>query len=175
MKIASMPGADHVGDNVELKTVTIQGCPLELLQRARQHGEALLRELAFIVDGGGDNTELPKRLLHVVERVRIRAGGLNTGAERAIDEALARGDESIDFEVVMPTVLGRGAHEFAALLDEIDAYCRSGELLTLETPADVRAFQRWYLDEMAYQLDGAPPTPWQEWREVDLARGPIRS
>ncbi len=134
-----------------------------------------MRELAFIVDGGGDNAELPKRLLDVVERVRIRAGGLNTGAERAIEEALARGDEAIDFEVVMPTALGRGAPTFAALLDEIDAYCRSGDLLTLETPADVRSFQRWYLDEMAHQLDGAPPTPWQEWRQSESARGPTRS
>jgi hypothetical protein len=162
-------------DNVELRTVRMQGCPLALLHEARQHGEALLRELAFIVDGGGDNTELPKRLLHVVERVRVRAGGLNTGAERAIDEALARGDECIDFEVVMPIALGRGAPAFAALLDEIDAYCRSGDLLTLETPAEVRAFQRWYLDEMARQLDGAPPTPWDEWRQADEARGATRS
>ncbi len=162
-------------NNVELRTVTMQGCPLELLHRARQHGEALVRELAFIVDGGGDNTELPKQLLRVVERVRVSAGGLNTGAERAIDEALARGDDSIDFQVVMPTALGRGASAFAALLDEIDAYCRSGDLLTLETPADVRAFQRWYLDEMARQLDGAPPTPWEEWRQADRARGPTRS
>jgi hypothetical protein len=162
-------------DNVELRTVKMQGCPLDLLHRARQHGEALVRELAFIVDGGGDNTELPKRLLDVVERVRVRAGGLNTGAERAIDEALARGDESIDFEVVMPTALGRGAPAFAALLDEIDMYCRSGDLLTLETPADVRAFQRWYLDEMAHQLDGAPPTPWGEWRQAEGARGVTRS
>jgi hypothetical protein len=162
-------------DSVELRTVTMQGCPLELLHRARQHGEALVRELAFIVDGGGDNTELPKRLLDVVERVRVRAGGLNTGAERAIDEALARGAEYIDFEVVMPTALGRGAPAFAALLDEIDTYCRSGDLLTLETPADVRAFQRWYLDEMAHQLDGAPPTPWGEWRQGQGARGATRS
>ena len=54
-------------------------------------------------------------------------------------------------------------------------YCRSGDLLTLETPADVRAFQRWYLDEMAHQLDGAPPTPWDEWRQAQGARGATRS
>jgi hypothetical protein len=162
-------------NNVELRTVTMQGCPLELLHRARQHAEALLRELAFIVDGGGDNTELPKRFLAVVKHVRDRAGGLNTGAERAIDEALARGDASIDFEVVMPTALGRGAPAFAALLDEIDAYCRSGDLLTLETTGDVRAFQRWYLGEMASQLDGAGPTPWHAWRPTEAAGGPTRS
>jgi hypothetical protein len=167
-----MMTADH---DVDLRTVTMQGCPLELLQRARRHGEALVRELAFIVDGGGDNTELPKRLLAVVQHVRDSAGGLNTGAERAIDEALARGDVSIDFEVVMPTAIGRGAPAFAALLDEIDAYCRAGDLLTLETPSDVRAFQHWYLEEMARQIDGAPPTSWDAWRETDAVGGPTRS
>lgn len=159
----------------ELGTVAILGCPLDLMSDARQHGEALLRELTIIVDGGGDNTELPQRFLNIVERVQVRAAGLNTGAERNIEEALARGDQEIDFEVVMPRALGRGAPEFAKLLDEIDAYCRSGELLTLETPANVRAFKRWYLDEMARQLDGASPTPWREWRQSAAARGAIRS
>jgi hypothetical protein len=157
-------------DAGDLGTVAIRGCPLRLFQEGRRHSEALLRELTIIVDGGGDNTELPKRFLRVVEQVQRRAAGLNTGAERAIEEAIARGDEEIDFDVVMPKSLGRGAPQFAALLDEIDEYCRGGDLLTLETPGEVRAFQRWYLDEMARQLDGAAPTSWHEWRAADARR-----
>jgi hypothetical protein len=163
------------GDTNDVGTVTIRGCPIALLIEARRHGEALLRELAFIVDGGGDNTELPRRLLHTVERVQVRAAGLNTGAERTIDDAIARGDEEIDFEVLMPKRLGRGALEFATLLDEIDDYCRTGQLLTLATSPEVRAFQRWYLEEMAAQLDGAPPRPWREWRQSQAAERVTRS
>jgi hypothetical protein len=162
-------------DTMDLGRVAFVGCPVRLLDQARQHAEALLREFAFIVNSGGDTTELPKRLLHTVERVQKRAAGLNASAERAIEEAIERGDEEIDFEVVMPRLLGRGAPQFGELLDEVDDYCRAGHLLTLETPTQVRAFQRWYLSEMAQQLDGAPPTPWREWHDTGTTSRVTRS
>jgi hypothetical protein len=162
-------------ETIELGRVTFVGCPVRLLDQARQHAEALLREFAFIVNSGSETTELPRRLLHTVERVQKGAAGLNAGAERAIEEAIARGDKEIDFEVVMPTRLGRGAPQFAALLDEVDDYCRAGDLLTLETPVEVRAFQRWYLDEMTHQLDGARPTPWREWHDTGTTSRVTRS
>ncbi len=148
---------------LEVSTVAIRGFPVPVFLDARQHSEALLRELAFIVDGGGDNTELPRRLLDVVERVRARAGGMNTGAERAIEEAVVRNDTAIDFELMVPVRIARGAPEFEVLLDEIDEYCRTGDLLTLATPPDVREFRRWYLHELTHQVEGAPPTSWGEW------------
>ncbi len=165
----TQPRPDDVG------TVVIRGCPLGIFQAARRHSEALLRELTIIVDGGGDNTELPKRLLKIVEVVQRQAGGLNTGAEKLIEEAIARGDAEIDFDVLMPRSLGRGAPQFAALLDEIDDYCRKGDLLTLENRPEVRGFQRWYLDEMARQLDGGPPTSWNAWRHSEAGRRATRS
>jgi hypothetical protein len=158
-----------------LGTVSILGCPLGIFQQGRRHAEALLRELAIIVDGGGDNTELPKRFLDTIAVVRRRAGGLNTGAEKAIEEAIERGDEEIDFDVVLPAAIGRGASQFSALLDEIDQYCRAGDLLTLEAPSEVRAFQRWYLTEIERQLGGEPPTRWSVWRDSGAGRAAIRS
>jgi hypothetical protein len=148
---------------MELQTVAIRGFPVAVFLEARRHSEALLRELAFIVDGGGDNAELPRRLLDVVERVRARAAGMNTGAERAIEEAVVRKDASIDFDMLVPARLARGAPEFEVLLDEIDEYCRTGDLLTLATSPDVREFRRWYLHELTYQIEGGRPTPWSEW------------
>jgi hypothetical protein len=149
----------------ELGTVVLRGFPLDVFGDARRHSEALLREFAFIVDGGGDNTELPRRLLDIVNRVRARAAGLNTGAERAIEGARDRGENSVDFELLVPVRMAAGANEFAALLDEIDEYCQSGTLLTLATPPLTREFRRWYLNEMAAQLEGAAPTSWPEWRD----------
>jgi hypothetical protein len=149
----------------ELVTVAIRRFPLDMHVASQQHGEALVREFAFIVDGGGDNAELPKRLLDVVHLVRTRAGGLNAHAERTIEDALARGDRDVDFDVVVPVSVARGAPEFAALLDEVDEYCRAGELLTLETPPAVRAFRSWYLGEFTRQLNGDAPMTWDEWRE----------
>jgi hypothetical protein len=149
----------------ELSTVVLRAFPLDVFREARNHSEGVLREFAFIVDGGGDNTELPRRLLDIVNRVRARGAGLNTGAERAIESARDRGDKSVDFELVVPVRMAAGATEFADLLDEVDKYCQSGELLTLATTPEIREFRRWYLHEMAHQLQGEPPTSWPEWRD----------
>jgi hypothetical protein len=149
----------------DVTTILLRSFPLDVFRDARTHSEALLRELAFIVDGGGDNAELPRRLLDIVSRVRARGAGLNPGAERAIEGARDRGDKSVDVELRVPARIAAGATEFAALLDEIDEYCQSGELLTLATPPETREFRRWYLHEMAHQLDGEPATPWPEWRD----------
>jgi hypothetical protein len=148
----------------DLITVEIRGFPLALWEVSRGHIEALLREFAFIADGGGDNAELPHRLLDIVENVRIRAGGLNAQAERSIEEATARGDADLDFDVLVPAGIARGAPRFAALLDEVDEYCRAGDLLTLATPPDVRAFQLWYIGEFARQVDGGAPLAWRDAR-----------
>jgi hypothetical protein len=149
----------------ELVTVAIRGFPIDVHLASQQHGEALLREFAFIVRGGGDQSELPKRLLDVVEAVQARLGGLNAHADRVIEDAIARGDAEVQFDVVVPADVARAAPEFAALLDEVDAYCRNGELLTLETPAEVRDFRRWYVGEFPRQLDGEAPLSWRAWNE----------
>ena len=149
----------------DLATVALRGFPLDVFSEARRHSEGVLREFAFIVDGGGDNTELPRRLLDIVNRVRARGAGLNTGAERAIESARDRGEKTVDFELLVPARMAAGATEFADLLDEVDKYCQSGELLTLATPPEIREFRRWYLHEMTRQLEGEPPTSWPEWRD----------
>jgi hypothetical protein len=46
------------------------------------------------------------------------------------------------------------------LLDEADAFCREGTLLTLAASDDVVAFRRWYLGELTRQVGGAAPQPW---------------
>jgi hypothetical protein len=150
---------------VGLHTVVLRSFPLALFAEARRHREALLREFAFIVEGGGDRSELPQRLLRIVDRVRARSAGLNETAERAIDEALARGKEAIDVEIVVPLELARGAQEFVALLDEVDEFCRAGDLLTLASSPEVRRFRRWYLGEVTAQVGGRPPTPWTAYTE----------
>jgi hypothetical protein len=149
----------------QLTSVAIRGFPLEVYLASQQHSEALLREFAFIVKGGGDQSELPKRLLDVVDAVQERLAGLNTHVERILEEAVARGDAEVEFEIVVPRRLARGVDDFAALLDEVDDYCRAGELLTLATPPRVRAFREWYLGEFTRQLGGAEPTTWQAWND----------
>jgi hypothetical protein len=149
----------------DLRTVAFRGFPLAIFMQSRQHTEALLREFAFVVDGGGDNTELPRQLLQIVERVRASAAGLNTGAQRNIEEALQRGHETVDFELLVPARLAAGAREFDALLDQVDDYCRAGDLLSLASSQELRRFRQWYLSEIAGQIEGRAPTMWRDFAQ----------
>ena len=60
----------------------------------------------------------------------------------------------------MPAALAAAARRLRTLLDEADAFCRAGDLLTLATQPEGVAFRHWYLDEFQRQIDGRPPRPW---------------
>ena len=67
---------------------------------------------------------------------------------------------TIDSVVPLPAETMEIIPAAMAMLREVDDYCRSGELLTLATPADVAALLAWSTGEMMAQFQGAEPTPW---------------
>lgn len=144
--------------------IRIEAFPLALYDAARQHSEALMREFAFIAEGDGERAGVPVRLFTLVDELRQRFGTHNTAAEALIDDAVRRGEESITFELQVPIEARQAVLDLGAQLDEADEFCRNGDLLTLATPAEIRAFRAWCLDEVVRQLDGRPPTAWPEWR-----------
>jgi hypothetical protein len=146
----------------ELQRVVLKDCPVELLVRSRRHTEALIREFAFIAESEADSASIPARLLAVVDRIRSRLTGLNVAVEVQIDEAQQRGQAFIDVEVLLPNNGRSLALELQRLFDEAEEFCRSGDLLTLAEPEDIRALRGWYLDQYVAQLDGAEPTSWRD-------------
>ena len=146
-----------------LTEVVLEGCPLDLLERARRHTESLIREFAFIASSGADRSSVPARLLALVDRIRARISGLNDAIEGQIDRARERGDEFIDLRVLLPGNGRELALELKRHFDEAEEFCRSGDLLTLAEPEDVRAFRTWYLDQYVAQIDGEAPVPWAQW------------
>jgi hypothetical protein len=147
----------------ELHTVRFVRFPLPLFSRARQHGEALLREFA-IMAAGVTPPDVPKRLIELVRSLEARYGGLNAETEELVERALTRGDNEVDFEIRVPPEMSQVAKELRGMLDEADEYCRRGDLLTLATVDEQRDLRNWYLDEVVRQLDGKAPTPWPEWK-----------
>jgi hypothetical protein len=129
--------------------------------RARQHRESLLREFAIIAIGGGDQADVPKRLLEIAQLHDERYSGLNPEADYAVDAAIERGEEFIDFVVSVPEQIKQDTVDLAPVLIEVDEYCRNGALLTLSPPDDVRAFWIWFLSEFVLQLSGEPPRAWR--------------
>ncbi len=145
-----------------MRQVTFLGFPLKIGIRARQHSESLLREFAIIASGGGDKAEVPKRLIEIAQLHDERYSGLNPEADDAVDAAIKRGEEYIDFVVTVPPRIKDDTVDLAPVLIEVDEYCRNGDLLTLSPSEDVRAFWIWFLSEFVRQLSGAPPLAWRD-------------
>jgi hypothetical protein len=72
-------------------------------------------------------------------------------------------DETIDLEYQIPPEARTACITLGELLDEAEEFCKRGEhLLTLTTPAEPLALAL-ILGEFVAQIDGADPTPWDEW------------
>jgi len=139
--------------------VLLRNLPLRLLDRARQHSDALVREFAFVVHGG-DDSGVPARLLEIAADSDANYANLNPEAERLCDDALARGEEFLDVEVTVPSHFRDHILAAVPVLLEVEEFCRSGQMLTLVAPDDLRAFWVWYLGEFVRQIEGQPPQPW---------------
>jgi hypothetical protein len=151
-----------------MRSVTLLDFPLQVGKRARQHRESLFREFAIIASGGGDDADVPKRLLEIARLHEERYGGLNPEADDAVDAAIAAGDEHMNVVVRVPDRIRQDTIDLAPLLLEVDAYCRNGDLLTLAPGDEIRAFWFWFLREFVRQLDGEPPTSWHRFAMPEL-------
>jgi hypothetical protein len=145
-----------------MRQVTIVDFPLQIGVQARKHREALLREFAIIATGGGSQAEVPKRLIEIAQLHDERYSRLNPDADDAVDAAIQRGEEYIDFVVTVPERIKQDTVDLAPILMEVDEYCRTGDLLTLSPPHDVRAFWIWFLSEFVRQLSGESPLAWRD-------------
>lgn len=155
------PGEPPAG----LVSVRFVGFPLEEYQRASEHSDELLREFALMREDSAEN--VPTRLLALIEELRARFASFTEGPTMAIQAALLRGDPTIELRYDVPPEAADGALRLAALLDEADEFCRSGDLLTLATVPGDLAFRRWYLEEFVRQVAGQAPCPWSVFLEAN--------
>ncbi|GAB3598263.1 hypothetical protein GCM10027446_28060 [Angustibacter peucedani] len=162
-----------MSDAVDLRDVRVLDFPLDVWQRAQEHGDALVRELTLIaqsrVDGesepadddGPAQLDLPRRLVALVGELTHRYDGMATDVERQRDDALDRGEARVDLTYTVPAHVGEACRHLGQVFDDADFYCRQGEhLLTLATPPEALAFRRWFLGEFVRQLEGEPPVSW---------------
>ena len=150
----------------ESRRVVLVDFPLRVAGRAYQHRAALLREFAIIAFGGGEQADVPKRLVELATILDERYSGLNPEADDVLDAAAQRKAEFIDLEVTVPPRVKGDSLDLAPLLLEADEYCRTGGLLTLAPTDEMRAFWMWFLVELVRQADGGEP---RSWRDFDAA------
>ena len=159
-------GAREASDHGELGHVRIIGLPLDLQARGQEHTAELMREFSYVSDPNADASDVPDRLISIINELQSRYADFTETANAARDAARARGDVAVDLDFEIPIDVRQAAQDLGALLDEADEYCRRGDLLTLAAPPDLVDLRHWYLDEFVAQLDGAEPTSWEQWQQA---------
>lgn len=147
-------------DGEELVEVRLVGLPVEVHRKVAEHGDAVNREFALL---GVDPGSAPARLLALGEELQAQYGGFTAQPSEELQRAMEARLTQIDLVYRVPRSAADAADDLARVLDEVDEFCEQGDLLTLATPEEGRAYRRWFLGEFIDQLTGAPPTPWSEW------------
>lgn len=138
--------------------VRMIGVPVVLWNRARLWFEGLLREFDILAVDTGDTT--PQELLDFVGETRERFGRFTEGSNAVLEDAYQRGVESVDVELALPPEAAPVARRLWSQIEAAEDYCRNGDLLTLTPEAELRDYVRWYLNEVAQQLEGSEPRAW---------------
>lgn len=140
--------------------VSMIGVPLAMWFQARNWFEGLLREFDVLAAGNGDTT--PQELVDFVADVRERFSRFSEGSNAVLEEAYRRGAKSVDVELALPPEAAPVARHLWEQIARAEEYCRRGDLLTLTPDEDLRRYVRWYLNEVADQLEGAEPRAWDD-------------
>lgn len=153
----------------ETTVIHLRGVPPSLYARVVARQDELLREFMHIAYAQPeDRGSIPARLLALMEEVRTRHAASSARLREHLVAALDAGEECIDLALPAAPRMAEDARALLEAFEEADEYCRSGELLTLEAPAEVVEFRRWYLGEVIRQSRGEHPRPWPEHRDAHL-------
>lgn len=151
-----------------LGEVVLLDIPLELRDRAQQHSDELVREMALVAlqIGEGEGRDLPVRLTQLVAEVQATFGAFSARPDAELDAASARGDATAQIVYHVPVSAGPFTRHLIDILEETDEFCRQGTyLLALASPPDIHAYRIWALREFERQLAGEAPTPWPEYAQ----------
>ena len=157
------------------RQVRLVDVPVALYRAAQQHTDAVLRELVLMAEY--EAVRIADGPMHRLFQ-RANAGfpdrlDLTVRAAPDVDAALERGDPHVTLVYSLPERVAASTEAWHRLLDELDALCRDGTMLSVPASPEVARFARWWCDELVRQLrDGAAPTPWGEFaaRGEQLAR-----
>ncbi len=146
------------------RAVRLLGVPVDLYFEASRHADEISREFALISFGerSGVNAAVPERLLELVSQLRKRYARGADAIRARFEEAADAGQETVDLELPADDTVVDLTERVAYLLDAADEFCRSGDLLTLESSPRVVAWRHWWRDQVVDQTrDDADPVPFR--------------
>ncbi|HEY2429970.1 MAG TPA: SpoIIE family protein phosphatase [Acidimicrobiales bacterium] len=145
--------------------VVLGEVPTDLLIAAKSHVDNLVREFTLVASGveAGTTADVVPHLGALIDTVAHRFSAARDSIKRQALAAAAAGQAYTFLELNLEADAAAAARDYLDALDAVDAYCRAGRLLTLETPPRHRVFRRWYVEELIDQLTamaaGREPRP----------------
>jgi anti-anti-sigma factor len=137
--------------------------PIELWKQARAHQDAVRREMDLL-RASEPADSVPHRLMSLVEDFDARFGEFSDRSWGEFAAVAEDGGEAADLTIEIPAPAVAAAREMAAMMAEVDEFCRAGDhLMTLATPPELVALREWVLGELTRQIDqGGEPSPWPD-------------
>lgn len=129
--------------------VLLAAVPARLVLASAANLDDVVREFRYSEDLGD--------LAEVAAELRARTAGVREPVRTAARQAVEDGRRLLDVRVAATASTVETLEHFLATLERIAEQCRSGALLSLAPDDEIGRYRRWYIDEIARQLDGAPP------------------
>ncbi|MBV8560712.1 MAG: hypothetical protein JO050_08055 [Acidimicrobiia bacterium] len=145
------------------RTAKLLAVPVGLYFEASRHMAELAREFTLISFGerSGMNEHVPAALLELVSELRGPHRSDTDAIRLQFEEAARSGQETVDVEIPADETVVELTERITTLLDAADAFCRSGDLLTLAAPPEIVAWRHWWRDQVVDQVRGqVDPRPW---------------
>lgn len=137
-----------------LREVTLTDVSVETFWQLQRHQEDMLREFALIAFSHerGDGQAVPARLLELVTDLRARFSASRGALIDEMEKASREGADTITVTISLPVAAAASVQATCAVFEEADAYCRSGDLLTLAASPEVAELRRRLCAEIVAQL-----------------------
>lgn len=144
-------------------TAVLRDFPLRVWARSRQHSDEVMREFTLMLEGersGQTVHEAPRALVALADMFTTRFGPLLDQLYAARWAALEAGQDRMDSEVALVEGTPDLLAQVRAVMEAVDDFCRTGDLLTLEREEVDRRLFDWTMSELVAQYEGREPTPW---------------
>ena len=117
----------------------------KLLIDAKTHTDNVIREFTLTTVGQetGATGKIPEELARLIRTVTTEYAQVRRSIKEQALAAEARDEERTNLRVRLTAETAEAGPSYLHALDEADAYCRAGRLLTLETPAQHKILRRW--------------------------------
>ena len=137
-------------------------CPVALSLRQDSHLDELVRELQLL--GVDEHNRESAAIAEEIRGLLVSPTHARLAGRRAAEQARDDHLEFVDVEMAMPREFGVLVEQLQRAVARADRLCEEGRLLTLASPAELRALRAWMTHEVLGQTSrGAAPMSWPAW------------